>query len=425
MTVKRWQLNKSHTHILEQPVSLPDPAPDLSQMQISRAISLSRIVLIIGLVFLHYGSFPNSSMSPFHGLDIHEHRFATWFNSAVLFFFFSVVPLLSMISGWLFFSFPPEDVRLALQKRIARRFTSLYLPLVVWNAAYLAVLYVLFLAYPQASFFSNMNRLNFDFFSAGWKEYGNALFAVTDLPLAFQFWFVRDLFVTALISPIFWLMLRHLPWAGAVVLCFVWLGGWNLGIFIRSDVPFFFYMGALVRQKHLPLTIPLPATLGLISCYIVLASVRALVPYVIPIPADLTNPLWLDVATRSMRILGVMGCWGLLYRLAQTPWGWRVGSYGGLAFFLHSAHWPLLAVVKAAIWQLMPADNGVWMIVHYCTSVSLTVMIGLGFGIALAHKAPKIFALMNGGRLLGQMPNASPPSTQIHVGIAPLVKQAA
>ena len=241
-----------------------------------------------------------------------------------------------------------------------------------------------------------------DFSSAGWKEYGNAIFAVTDLPLAFQFWFVRDLFVTVLVSPIFWLMLRHRPWMGAAALCLVWLGGWNMGIFIRTDVPFFFYMGALVRQKRLPLTIPLPVTIGLITLYTILAGLRALAPYAVPVPADFTGPLWLDVATRAMRVIGVLGCWGAIYRLAQTNGGGRIAGYGGLAFFLRSAHWPLLAVVKTAIWRLMPGDSDAWMLVHYAASVSLTVMIGLGLGTLLAYKAPKLFALMNGGRLLGQ-----------------------
>ena len=400
----------------------PELSSGLSQTQISRAIGLSRILLIIGLVFLHYGVFPNSLMSPFQGIDIHEHNFATWMNSAILFFFFSVVPLLSMISGWLFFSFPLEDARAALQKRIIRRFKSLYLPLVVWNAAYLAALYAVFLTNPHASVFTHMNRLNMDFVSAGWVEYGNAIFAVTDGPIAFQFWFVRDLFVTTLVSPIFWLMLRHKPWASAVVLCFIWLSGWNMGIFVRPDVPFFFYMGALIRQKHLPMTIPLPATIGLIALYVTLAGLRALAPYVVPALAAYENPLWLDVATRAMRVVGVLGCWGALYRLAQTTWGGRIDGYGSLAFFLHSAHWPLLAMVKTVIWRFMPGDNDMWMLVHYAASVSLTVMIGLGLGLALATKAPGIFALMNGGRLLGQSTTARP--ADLPVGIDQPVVQA-
>jgi succinoglycan biosynthesis protein ExoH len=374
------------------------PPLELSQEQISRAIGFSRIVLIIGLVFLHYGSFPNSMVSPFQGLDIHEHRFATWLNSAILFFFFSAVPLLSMISGWLFFSFPLEEGRAALQKRMGRRFISLYLPLVAWNLAYLALLYALFLSNPQASFFTHTNRLHMDFAEARWPDYANAIFAFTREPIAFQFWFVRDLFVTVLASPILWLMLRHAPWMGALALGLAWLGGWDMIIFTRPDVPFFFYMGALIRQKHLPLTIPLSASIGLLVFFMILAGIRALAPYLIP--AGEGNPFWLDVATRAMRIAGVLGCWGAIYRLAQTHFGLWVGSYGGLSFFLYCVHWPLLAIVKAVIWRLMPADNDTWMLIHYAASVGITIMIGLGFGMVLAYKLPKIFALMNGGRLL-------------------------
>src|SRR3569832_324359 len=101
----------------------------LTQQQISRAIGLSRIVLIVGLVFLHYGTFPNSARSPFLGMDVSDHAVATWVNAAVLFFFFSTVPLLSMISGWLFFNFKTEEPKQALKRRIKKRFFSLYVPL--------------------------------------------------------------------------------------------------------------------------------------------------------------------------------------------------------------------------------------------------------------------------------------------------------
>jgi peptidoglycan/LPS O-acetylase OafA/YrhL len=394
----------------------------LLQAEISRTIGLSRIVLMVGLVFLHYGVFPNSPASPFKGLDTHEHPFATWVNSAILFFFFSAVPLLSMISGWLFFSFSSEDAKSALRKRITGRFKSLYLPLIVWNAAYVAALYAIFLMNPHASIFTHINRLNISFNSAGWREYGNAIFAVTDEPFAFQFWFVRDLFITVLVSPVLWLMLRYKPWAGAIVLCCIWLSGWNMGVFIRSDVPFFFYMGGLIRQKRLPVTsIPLPATIGLFALYITLASARALAPYIVP--ADTTDPVWLEVATRLMRIAGVTSCWAVLYQLAQTSWGKRVSSYGGLAFFLYSAQWPLLAVVKAITWHFVPGDNDTWMLAHYITSASLTVMIALGLGFTVATKAPRIFALMNGGRLLGQSATRQPP--EVNMAPVPPIAQAA
>ncbi len=372
----------------------------LSQTQLSHTIGLARIMLIIGLVFLHYGSFPNSTANPFRGMDIDFHPFATWANSTILFFFFSVVPLLSMVSGWLFFSFMPDDAWASIKRRMRRRGMSLFLPMVVWNASYLGVLYALYLVKPEASVFNYTNRLNIGFDSAGLMQYLNAIFAINAEPLAFQFWFVRDLFVSTLVSPIMWLMIRRAPWLGAAALCLVWLSGSTLGIFLRADVPFFFYMGALIKQKHLPVTISLRTTLVLVIIYTIYACLRALEPYLVPASAE--EPFWLEVVTRSMRIVGVIGCWGLFYRWAQTSSGIFISAFGGLAFFLHSAHWPLLSVIKVMLWRFVPMENDFWMLVHYGASVVATTAICIAAGIVLARKAPRIFAFMNGGRDLGQ-----------------------
>lgn len=382
----------------------------LSQEDTSHAIGLARILLIIGLVFLHYGSFPGSAASPFNGLDTAEHSFATWVNSAVLFFFFSCVPLLSMVSGWLFFSFTAQDAGRALRQRIGKRFVSLYLPLVAWNTAYLTVFYVLYRHNPAASFFTQSNRISMNFATGSAWEFADAILGITRLPFAFQFWFVRDLFITTLVTPVFWLLLKRTPWLGAAILGTIWLSGWNLWIFIRTDVPFFFYMGALLRIKQLPLTLSARAVAGIMAGYVLLVALRALAPYAIPGAADGMNPFWLDVATRLMRMVGVLGCWGVMYRLARTSAGRRASAYGGLAFFLHSAHWPLLALVKSLVARVMLMDNDAALLAHYVISVALTVMLGLACGLLLARFAPRLFALMNGGRLL-QQHTAAPMAT--------------
>ena len=373
----------------------------LSKTDISHAIGLSRILLIIGLVCLHYGNFPNSPQSPFQGVDIHEHQFVTWLNSTVLFFFFSAVPLLSMVSGWLFFSFPAEDAKASIKKRILRRFTSLYMPLIVWNFGYSCMLFVVYKIKPDASFFTSSNRISMPFATAGILDYINAITGLNGSPLAFQFWFVRDLFVTILVTPILWLGLRSAPYLSALILGAIWLYGYNMVIFTRPDVPFFFLLGGLICSQSIPLTVPKKTTIILFALYIILVSLRALAPYVIVAEYD-HGPLWLDAGTRLMRLVGVVACWGIIYRAAKTALGKRVSVYGGLAFFLHSAHWPLLAVVKMVLWKLIPSDTDLWMVIHWWASVATTIAIGLALGLALARFFPRIFAYMNGGRLLTQ-----------------------
>lgn len=365
----------------------------LSKEELSQTINFARISLIVGLVFIHYGWFPNARMSPFRGLDPGQHQIATYVQSFVLFFFLSVVPLLSMISGWLFFSFR-DDPTAALLSRMRRRFASLYLPLVFWNTLFLLILLALFFAAPGHPLLSEMN---IDFRSAGIMGYVNAVFGITEHPVGFQFWFVRDLFVTVLISPILWLLLTRAPVVGFVLLGSAWLLGHDLWIFFRVDVVFFFYLGGWIRQRGAPVEIGVRATWYLVLAYVLICAVRTLAPFVV---GD-GNPFVLQVATRGMRVVGVLACWGVFQRIALTSFGGTVARFGGFAFFLHAAHYPLIAEIKLILWGLLPTDSQPWMLVHYVASVAVTVALGIGLGLVLTRLAPTAFSLLNGGRLVG------------------------
>jgi succinoglycan biosynthesis protein ExoH len=366
-------------------------SPALSKEALSQTINFARISLIVGLVFLHYEWFPNARISPFRGLDPLQNQVATYIQSFVLFFFFSVVPLLSMISGWLFFSFR-DDVASTLRDRIRRRFSSLYLPLVFWNALFLAVLLLLFQANPAHQLLAEMN---IDLGKAGLWDHVNAIFGVTHHPVGFQFWFVRDLFVTVLVSPLLWLMLTRAPLLGAAFLGAAWLVGHDLWIFFRTDVVFFFYLGGWIRLRGLPVEIGARATLVFLSAYVAACAARTLAPYVVD-----GDPFILQVMTRGMRLVGVLACWGLFQRIAPTPIGGLIARFGGLAFFLHAAHYPLIAEVKLILWDLLPAETQPWMLVHYVVSVLITVAIGIGLGLLLTRSVPRAFALLNGGRVV-------------------------
>lgn len=365
----------------------------LSPQAISQTISFARIVLIVGLVFLHYEQYPDVSANPFSGMEASGHRLATFVNSFTLFFFFSVVPLLSMVSGWLFFSFDAGNASASLRQRIGRRFTSIYLPMVSWNVLYLAVLALLFVWNPGYPLLGQMNiRLG----HASAMDFVNAIFGITAHPVGFQFWFVRDLFVTALVSPLLWLSLKHTPYLGMAFLGVAWIIGSDLLIFFRTDVVFFFYLGGFLRIRRIPLHIGRTTSWWLLAAYLVVVTLRTVAPLFIDLSAH--RPELLTAATRSMRLLGVLACWGCFQQWAQTRTGAAIARFGGLAFFLHSAHYPLIAEVKILLWPLLPSHADGWLIAHYVASVTVTVVIGMSVGLLLARKLPWVFALMNGGR---------------------------
>jgi hypothetical protein len=363
---------------------------------LSASIEIARVVLVIGLVFLHYISYPNSRSSPFDGLDPAQHQLATFVNSFVLFFFYSAVPLLSAISGWLFFGFA-SDPTTAIARRIRGRFRSLLAPLVVWNAAYVLAALALHLAAPGNGILA---ALNIDFAGAGAMDYVNAVLGVTTLPIGFQFWFVRDLFLTVLVSPLLWLLLRHAPLAGAALLSLAWMTEQTFGIFIRTDVLFFFYLGALARRQGVDPRLGWDVTRWLLLAYAVLMALRALAPLAVDVN-DPEQRMWLEAATRLARPLGVLACWGLCLRLAQGSRAEALARWGGFAFFLHAAHFPLIAAVKYALWKLVPAETDAWMMVHYLASVTVTVAISALAAVILFRLSPGLYSFLAGGRRLG------------------------
>jgi hypothetical protein len=267
-------------------------------------------------------------------------------------------------------------------------------PLVFWNVVYLFGLWAVFSLDPDNRI---LGAINIDFGTAGLNQYINAGLALTQYPVGFHFWFVRDLFVTVLVSPLLWFVLRKAPLIGAGAFAAVWLAGFDLWIFFRPDVPFFFYVGGLLRQRRIRPEISWSATMTLLAIYVSIVALRALAPYL----TGQGDSAWLDMATRAMRLVGVLACWGLFQHVALSHVGARVAQYAGYAFFLYAVHFPLIAVFKLVLWDFVPVETQAWMLAHYLACVVLTVGLGIGAGVLLARLAPKQFALLNGGRVAG------------------------
>ena len=69
-----------------------------------------------------------------------------------------------------------------------------------------------------------------------------------------------------------------MPWLEAAAPGTAWICGWSMVIFLRPDIPFFFYLGALVRVKQLPVTISLEAAIAVAAIFVAIVCIRALAP---------------------------------------------------------------------------------------------------------------------------------------------------
>src|SRR3546814_11909198 len=132
-------------------------------------------------------------------------------------------------------------------------------------------------------------------------------FALTGEPIGFQFWFIRDLFVTVLVSPAIWWLLQRVPLLTLILLGGAFLSGSGLLIFFRADVVFFFSLGGLLRLHRLPLQIGTRATWVLMALSLALVTLRPMAPMAFAI--EHPRPAWLTLATRLPRVVGGLARW--------------------------------------------------------------------------------------------------------------------
>ncbi|UVF17614.1 acyltransferase [Microvirga terrae] len=357
-------------------------------------IDILRFLLVFGLVFLHYGRFPGYDHNPWEGLVPTDHPVATFTNSYFYFLFLSSVPLLSAISGYLFFREVDHSAAFYL-KRYRSRTRSVLLPMMSWNVISLVVAATVLTIYPNYG-----KILAYDVFHLRWQDIINALIGLTQNPANFQFWFLRDLFLTVLCSPILAFVIRRAPWTGFTVLCVVWLLNFNAWhVFHRPDVLFFFYIGAMARLLNWPVATMVTPRAGIIAlvALLVLVGIRTLAPLFVPddLPArEALLNLWSD----GLRLLGVVALWGVAPLLVSTYVGRMIGKVAAIAFFLHALHWPLNQFMKAWFVRMFPDHSDFTLLINFFGSSILSVALTIVAAWVLNAVAPSVFDHLSGGR---------------------------
>lgn len=238
------------------------PAPRVQRPAVNY-ISALRFPLAFLVVLIHvYGSVWQASASP--GLDL----WATWLCKDFTSF---AVPLFFAISGFLFFYRKPHPTLLDYRTKFRRRVSTLLLPYLAWNVLAFA-LYALkdclggqTLQIPFSLHLFWDARING---AATENVWGQAVGATT-APVLLPLWFVRNLIVVTLLTPLLRPLLR-LRWGLGLLL----LGGvyyaklWPNFFGLDFNAFWFFSLGAwcsLHEKEPLALTRPLALPAAIIT----------------------------------------------------------------------------------------------------------------------------------------------------------------
>ena len=295
------------------------------------------------------------------------------------------VPLFYIISGYLFFLKVPDGLR-SITEKMRKRVDSLLIPYIITSVFYVTFLFLID-SIPATSKFANSSIL--PQLQQSWPRVLVAIFYGHSggMPLAFHLWFVRDLLILVLLSPLWYVLLRYLGWWWVLLaLLPAYLG---LAYFPTTAL-FWFSLGSALTK--FPLTVKRPK-LGLVLLGLFLAS--CLFQLALP---ELACWKFLSI---PLILLGISAIWltydavvPSTFSLQQHAW---LSAVSDFTFFVYLFHEPTLNVVRKLLVVAL-GKNSLGYLLAYLASPWLFIALAVWVGIYLKRLVPKLYGLAVGGR---------------------------
>ena len=206
--------------------------------------------------------------------------------------------------------------------------------------------------------------------------------------LAGQFWFVRDLIILVVISPLLRTLVQKFGTGFLIIVSILYFT--QTKIYILETHALFFYVIGLYWGDKLPLLENVDKITWLESIIVFLGTFFS---------------TYLLYGKESMLYgcLMIASCTLLLKfstLIITHEKAFNIAAYFSVfSFFLYAIHMPVLTVSLLKIWlKFFPMKNAFFCLFEYFGLSILTIVIGTGIGIGLRKVCPPAFALFNGGR---------------------------
>ncbi|RUU06430.1 acyltransferase [Mesorhizobium sp. USDA-HM6] len=345
---------------------------------LSSRINLMRIILISGIVFVHVPVVPQ--MSPFAG------QFG-WFDWLRIFLgdslFRSGVPCLSAISGYLLFR--SGLAHFSYQRILRSKALTVVVPFLAWNLGLLTVVLLMQYVSVGIGYFP-------DLWSASPREMLRHAFALEGLPVNIPLYFLRDLIVCNLLSPLLAFFVYRMPTLTCSALFALAIApDVATGVVLKKSILFSFAFGmALALHGIDPKALDRHAVAGV--AVTVLGAVLLSLALLLLGPEC---PFWLRLARNAFWIVGALGFWLASAMLIRTEAGRRLSNSGSLSFWIFCAHYPVLV----GLWMLWDrTSNYGGYPLFYAGAVIVTFSILLVTNRAMARWAPFAYRVLTGSR---------------------------
>ncbi len=306
------------------------------------------------------------------------------------------VPTFFAISGYLFFKGLGNELgRFSVNnyvQKLKRRSRSLLVPYLLWNCIYLIIFFT------GQSFLPGLLSGNhllikdyslLDYLNSFWTGFNG-------YPICPPLWFVRDLMVMMILSPVLYILFEYIKFFPIIVFILLWIVlGYNNPFDVWSfKSAFFFYGGGYFAYCNRTIIDKLiPKKLFYIICYLI-TVVATMLCY---------NDCFIEIDSYTCKASLVLGvpvvlCAG--YYAVQNNQIMKHGySIKGIDFFIFGFHViPLNFIIKIFLKIMVPQSEFTLIFVYFISPL-ITIIVGLILFVCLKKIFPRFTSMLTGGRL--------------------------
>ena len=348
----------------------------------SMRITSLRFILAIFVVFIHNNLDADTAVNYYH-LDFIEPIVITWIKQLICNVLGgAAVPLFFMFAGYL--QFRKKDTYLVLLKKKTK---SLLIPYVIWTIICILAFFIGQSIPHIATYFQNENNIVRDWKFIDWinlfwtHETDNAL----KTPLVYQLWFVRNLIVLIIASPLLNNLEKKTPFAVIITAFLCYLNGLSIGL---GTALFFYMCGYFFAEYDID--------------FISLADKISWLDFVILISFEMLVLVLFGERIKLFGLGTIISCLFFLKlsgRIIAKPKVFSITEYlAGFSFFLYAIHAPFLVNLLNKISYRIISLHGLGCLLQFILPPLITIIIGTVIEIGLKKICFPLFVLLNGGR---------------------------
>jgi len=306
-----------------------------------------------------------------------------------------VMPFFFAVSGFLFFFRTGAD-RPPFASKITRRIRTVAVPYLLWNCIGIAaVVAARNLQWSQELMPEYLKEMTWAQFASGF------IFG----PVSFQLWYLRDLFLLSLLSPIIFFICR--PKMGAIIWLVLLVVAWshdNSGPkILNGEGVLFFSLGAVfaIHKIHLRPPAHVGGWLAMAAVWLALSLLRAWIAFD-TLPMAQT---WVLLLYKICILIGLWVVWiGDDFLVGDVSEQSALWPWFTLSFYIFAAHQPLYNIVSDNILgrighhELLKQTNPSGAFLVYLLLPIATIVFCSLLGVLIRTYAKPLHHVLTGGR---------------------------